>query len=326
MIVMRSALGTAAFVLACVACGGADANLPLPPPAPHLSPPPGFAQLAPLCARITACARPYDPDELREPSACVDHFLLRASDDPRTACLVKAKTCKDVSACIRETDAAAASFCAAHPGVLSACDGTRFVTCADPAEDSNVVDCSKLGGTCAENRLDGGLVVRGCVSASLCPASAPETRCDGDRAVVTCRDGMADRTTCKVGTHCSAHHDPDGDAVATCVPSSEARCDTEGRAECRGDVLVECVAGGHYGRARTTDCKAHGLACESRGTGAACVAALPSRCVPFPARCNGSALEFCAAGTVASVSCASAGMGACDPSAHGPEAACRPAP
>ncbi|MGH7280577.1 MAG: hypothetical protein ACRELY_03565, partial [Polyangiaceae bacterium] len=65
---------------------------------------------------------------------------------------------------------------------------------------------------------------------------------------------------------------------------------------------------------------------EARGSTAACVASSPSECVPFPVRCEGGKLEFCAAGVVAKVSCESVGMGACDPSAHGPEAACRPGP
>ena len=280
-----------------------------------------------MCAKITSCARPYDAPEFREPSACVDQLLLRSEGDPKTACLAKAKSCKDVSQCVHgDADAVAGSFCAAHPGVLGACDGTRFVTCADPAEDSTVVDCAKVGGTCAENRLEGGLVVRGCVSATACPPGAPETRCDGDRAVIACRDGLVDKTTCKPGNRCVAHRDPDGDNVAACAPSDEGRCSAEGSGECRGDKLVECVAEGHYGRVRTTDCKAHGLACETRGAAAACVASPPSACAPFPARCNGGKLEFCAAGVDTKVSCETLGMGACDPSAHGPEAACRPGP
>lgn len=315
------------FVVFVAACGGSEKPIVVPPKPARLAPPPGFAQITNMCAKITSCARPYDAPEFRDPSACVDHLLLRGSADPKTACFAKAKSCKDISQCVHgDTDAGAGAFCGSHPGVLSACDGARFVTCADPAEDSSVVDCAKLGGTCSENRLEGGLVVRGCVSPGMCPAGAPETRCDGERAVIACRDGLVDKTACKPGTRCMAHHDPDGDSVAMCAPTDEGRCDAEGSGECRGDKLVECVAEGHYGRVRTSDCKSHGLACEAREGKAACVAASPSECVPFPARCNAGKLEYCAAGVVAKVSCESVGMGPCDPSAHGPEAACRNGP
>jgi hypothetical protein len=39
-------------------------------------------------------------------------------------------------------------------------------------------------------------------------------------------------------------------------------------------------------------------------------------------KCEGGALVFCAAGRVEKVACASIGMGACDPAARGPVAAC----
>jgi len=241
--------------------------------------------------------------------------------------LVRAQTCKEVSQCLHgDGDAVAGAFCNAHPGVLSACDGAHFITCADPSDESSVIDCAKLGANCAENKLEGGLVVRGCASPTLCFSGAPETRCVSDHEVVSCRDGIVDKMTCAAGERCVAHHDPEGDQVASCAAVNEKRCSDIGAAACDGDNLVECISDGHFGRVRSTDCAAHGLSCGAQGRDAACVAASPVECAPFPPKCDGAFLVYCAEGVVAKVACAAIGLGVCDPSAHGPEAACRPRP
>ncbi|MEO8874742.1 MAG: hypothetical protein ABI461_04065, partial [Polyangiaceae bacterium] len=95
---------------------------------------------------------------------------------------------------------------------------------------------------------------------------------------------------------------------------------------CDGNTVVECVSDGHFGRIRSTDCASHGLTCVAHGRAAGCVVQSSTPCAPFPARCDGSFLKYCAEGVVARVSCVEIGLGACDPSAHGPEAACRPRP
>ena len=99
-----------------------------------------------MCARITSCARPYDPPSVRDPSECVDRLLLHGSEDDSTRCLARAKTCKEISQCLHgDADAVGATYCNAHPGVLSACDGSHFITCTDPLDESTVVDCAKIG-------------------------------------------------------------------------------------------------------------------------------------------------------------------------------------
>lgn len=318
------ALGVGIFLIG--ACGGSSAP---PASAPHVakkSAPAGLSQVEGLCARIASCAKPYDPAYVRDPTECVDHLLLHGSEDESTRCLVKAQTCKDVSQCLHgDSDAVAATFCNAHPGVLSACDGSHFITCIDPADESTVIDCAKFGANCAENKLEGGLVVRGCSSQTLCPVGAPESRCTSDHEVVSCRDGIVDKMNCATGEHCVMHRDGD-EQVAACAVTNEKRCTDVGDSACDGNALVECVSDGHYGRVRTTDCAAHGLSCNTQGRSAACVASDPVECAPFPAKCDGGFLVYCAEGVVARVACAEIGLGVCDPSAHGPEAACRPRP
>ncbi len=322
---VRSFFAVGFFVIA--ACGGSSAPPASAPHAAKKSSPAGLSQVESLCARIASCAKPYDPPVAREPSECVDHLLLHGSEDESTRCLVKAQTCKDVSQCLHgDGDSVAAIFCNAHPGALTACDGSHFITCADPIEESTVVDCAKLGANCAENKLEGGLVVRGCASPTLCPPGAPDTRCTTDHEVVSCRDGIVDKMNCAAGEHCISHHDPEGDQIAACAVANEKRCTDVGEAACDGDNLVECISDGHYGRVRTTDCAAHGLNCAAQGRVAACVAASPIECSPFPPKCDGGFLVYCAEGVVAKIACAEIGLGVCDPSAHGPEAACRPRP
>lgn len=280
------------------------------------------------CAQIASCAHPHDAPRFRDPSGCVDQWLT--SRDPAAAnllCFVKAKTCADVDACLHGADARAAEFCAKNPGVLSACDANRLVTCAsDELRESTAVDCAALGATCSEAHVAGGLVVRGCASPQACPASAPETRCDGSGAVVTCRDGMIERTPCEAGEACQLHRDDDGDQLALCAPPADRRCVDVGASRCEGDRAVECVAGknGHFGVLRVTDCGKSNLGCEVRGSRAACVVREGSSCVRGPARCEGDFLVYCAAGAEVKVSCAKLGLGPCDPGARGPEAACSP--
>jgi hypothetical protein len=95
-----------------------------------------------------------------------------------------------------------------------------------------------------------------------------------------------------------------------------------GSRKCEADVLVECEAHGHTGRTLTTHCAPLGLSCVETKGGASCVAR-PAECTPGAARCDGDTLTFCAAGRKAKVSCASLGMGTCDPDAHGLEAGCK---
>jgi hypothetical protein len=320
-------LGVGLGVLA-LACGESPAPPSAPKPATGPRWPRGFAQITAKCAQIASCARPHDPPRLSDPSACVDHWFARGSEDPQAKCLLSAATCAEVEACKRGgNDAGAVTFCGSHPGVLSACDGTRVVTCAgDDAKESTSIDCASLGATCSETRV-GGLIVRGCASAKLCPPTAPEARCDGaapSSAVLTCHDGMVERVACSGGERCTQHENED-ETSASCAPATERRCDDVGASRCdQTGKLVECIPSGHYGGVRVTDCVKAGLVCRARGTKSGCVVDAAPECTRRPTRCEGDLLVYCAAGSETKVSCASIGLGPCDPGARGPEAACRP--
>jgi hypothetical protein len=197
------------------------------------------------------------------------------------------------------------------------------VSCSeDDGTESTSVDCAALGGACEERRAAGGLLVRACFSAKLCPPGAPDERCDGN-AVVACRDGAVERTACAGETRCAEHTEPGGARGATCEHlRAHAHCTQVGARYCQEDLLAECTVHGHYGDTRVTDCKSLGLRCATSGRSAGCMVAKARDCDPSPPRCDGEALAFCAAGRMVKVSCKTLGLGTCDPDAQGPAASC----
>lgn len=323
------------FVLG--ACGGNE-----PPPRAPATPaaqsdPPALRQLSEACVRIASCAHSHDAPHLRDPSACVDWWLAHASApgperlDPLRKCLTQAKTCGQISTCIHGGgDAKAAAFCARRPGVVSGCEGDRLVSCADDdAQESTVIDCAALGATCREMKAAGGLVIRACFAPASCPANAPEARCDGKGAVVSCRDGAIERATCRPGTQCEEHKDDSGEATASCQLPGGRRCDALGARHCEQDRLIECSNQESAGKVRVSDCAAFGLRCAGTGPRAGCYVPTNVECdKDMLPRCDGDgqSLVFCASGRLTKISCATLGMGRCNPTAHGPVAACSPEP
>ena len=318
---MRVWLLTSAAILF-VACGeNKPADIPKP-----AGPSEKLAEISRNCARIASCADAHDPTHLRNATSCVDWWLVSVREEADLIdCITKAGSCKAVELCTHPpNDLGAEQFCTAHPGALGVCDGTRLFNCSDDAVESSAVDCASLGGTCVEQRVAGGLVVRGCTSPKLCPNGAPEQRCEAE-AVIRCEDGIADKHPCPRGTHCSAKANA-GDVVASCEGERSAdriaRCSKPGYAACEGDRATFCTLVGKDAWLRVQDCGAYGLTCGMRAGRANCMARGATCTSPDP-RCEGDALVFCAAGTEMRASCKDQGFTKCDPSARGQEAACR---
>jgi hypothetical protein len=83
----------------------------------------------------------------------------------------------------------------------------------------------------------------------------------------------------------------------------------------------------HFGKVRVSDCAGFGLRCTGSGPRAGCYVAADVECdKEMLPKCDegGTALVFCAAGRLTKIACASLGMGTCNPTAHGPVAACAP--
>ena len=285
------------------------------------------------CALIASCAHEHDAARFADPGACVAAFgsrLARGEKDAVYNCLApamkgasSAKTCDAVSACTHDgEDPRAVRYCTAHAGALSACDGDVLVSCGgDDTGESTSVSCAEMGAKCNESQLAGGLIVRACFSEKQCPRGATGARCEGD-SLVSCHDGAIERVKCDPGTRCAAHADAPGDDAAMCEPVTGGHCtEIEGK-RCDGDKLVECVARGHGGNVRVTDCASAGLRCAGRGQRANCYVPTGVSCEPGPATCDGDALVFCAAGQPMRVSCTQLGLGGCGPAANGPNAAC----
>ena len=281
--------------------------------------------IAKKCARIASCAHRHDAPLFRDPGACTEYWLEHLADvvDPVPACLGTAATCADIEHCLHGSgDERAATYCVAHPGVTTACDGDSLVTCArdDPGE-SRLTDCKSLGAGCGETRSPGGLVTRGCLSPSACAPEVSRSRCDDGGGVVACHEQILERTPCPSGTKCHAHRDEDGEEIATCEGAAEVDCQAIGTRSCRGATLVRCEAHGHHGREELIDCAAVGLTCAEVGGRAGCSAGGVA-CTTGAPRCEGDAVVFCAAGKTERVGCRELGLGPCEADGKGPIALC----
>lgn len=323
------------------ACGGQEPPPKAPPPPPARKDPSTLAQVAEACARVSSCTHAHDTPRLRDPSACIDWWLSHAEApsasregaasgaativDPMLKCLTQATTCAQITTCINGAgDARAAEFCAKRPGVVSGCDGERLVSCGDDdAQESTVTDCAALGASCREMKAPGGLVIRACFAPQKCPPNAPEARCDGPDAVVSCHDGAIERAVCRPGTRCEEHRDESGETTASCQLPGRRRCDMLGARHCEGDRLVECSSQGHFGKIRVSDCAGFGLRCTGTGPRAGCYVPADVECdKDMLPKCEEGAIVFCAAGRLTKIPCTKLGMSACNPTAHGPVAAC----
>jgi len=327
---LASVLSISAVGLA-FACGGQEPPPKAPPPPPARTDPASLVEVAHTCARVAACTHAHDTPHLRDPAACIDWWLSHADPnvpDPLHTCLARATTCAETATCLHGAgDARAAEFCAKRPGVVSGCDGDKLVSCSDDdAHESTVTDCAALGASCREMKAPGGLVIRGCVSTQKCPPGAPEARCDGAGAVLSCHDGVVERATCRPGTRCEEHRDESGEATASCQLPGRRRCEMLGARHCEGDRLVECSSQGHFGRIRVSDCAGFGLRCSGVGPRAGCYVPADVECDrEMLPRCDGASIVFCAAGRLTKIPCAKLGLETCNPTARGPVAACEPA-
>jgi len=289
--------------------------------------------LARKCARIASCAHRHDAPLFRDPATCVEYWLDHEDDtiDPVPSCLSSATSCGDVEACLHGNGSErAASYCVAHPGVATACDGNTLVRCVkDDPNESTVTDCGVASATCGEIHTAGGLLERACLSNGACGRDVHRTRCDGPGTVESCHDQVLERTPCRPGTLCRAHVDDDGEELATCEGPHEQPCDSIGQRVCHGSTLVRCEAHGHHGREESVDCAALGLSCGTAAGHASCAMGEPSECGTSSTRCERGMLVFCAAGKTERIACKDLGLGPCDTEGKGPVALCdvgRPRP
>ncbi len=301
----------------------AAASSPHTVDSPTATPTTDVSRIAKQCALVASCSDQHDSSAFRTPHGCVDWYVVNARDEaPLADCVMRATSCTDVVRCTHErADGLAETFCKAHPGVLSACDGNEFLSCeGESSAESTAVDCAALGGTCGEHKT-AGLVERGCISARLCPQGAPEHRCDGD-VVIDCQDGIADKNACPRGSRCTSGKDENGAPTAHCRSTSGRECSLVGSAFCEGDTAYACVQNGRFAGLHSADCAALGLACTMRSGRVACVKRGEAECAPSPASCIGDDLRFCAAGESFHVSCKELGFSGCDSAGGGGEALC----
>jgi hypothetical protein len=284
------------------------------------------------CARISSCAHKNDPQQYRDASQCVERWLAWSDENNVAAqCLGKAHSCADVDACLhRRTDTAVTAACSSHTGESTFCEDETLYQCDDENDDeSRAVRCADIKGECREHKTHDGLRSRACVSAELCPAGAPESRCLDATTLLTCDNGAVDRAKCDPGETCRLVRDENNEPTAYCARPEQAQCDRVGQRYCVGNKLVRCAPAGAKGVAEALDCAKYGLACDPAGAAAGCRMAIAPQvgCNAGNARCrDADALEFCALGLRVAISCKSLGFTSCDPDGNGLEAACTAGP
>ncbi len=324
---------TSALVASLAACGAIARPATLPPAPVPSKAPSSLQRLSETCAKIASCMDSSEAPRLRRPSACVEWWIAHSdpsSPQPLQACFTQATSCSQVAECMQSTgDANADAFCARRPGVFSGCDGDRLITCVDEGKQGRTVkDCASLGATCREIKAPGGLAMQACMASAKCPPGAPESQCDGESAVVFCRDGEVDRVQCRSGTRCQDRNVGRGEATASCELPSMRACQAEGTRHCEGNRLMECAEPGTAAPWLVSDCADFGLRCTGAGPRAGCS-------VPESVECDrnmrptcdasGKSLVFCAAGRVTTVVCTDVGFAMCRQAPHGADASCGPA-
>lgn len=308
---MRRLPPALALVAAAFAC------TPPEPPRPSVADPSWLGDAVRACALRASCAHGHESGDARDPARCVSAALVgrAAGASSVLGCMARASSCDAIHACEAAGDPSARAFCAAHPGQATGCDGNVRVECGDDANEAERTDCGTLGGTCRLIQHPGGLSENACVSEKLCPASAPESRCDGARAVLTCQDGAADRTVCPAGTTCRVRSETDGSSRASCEVDGAPRCSAPGARYCEGDRLVTCAGprGNDKGTVEVSDCGSFGLRCDGEGKAAGCyVRGVPDCAAEDPARCDDGVLSYCAFGRRVRVACKDIGGASCE--------------
>lgn len=225
------------------------------------------------------------PDTLATTLAC-------ALDAPANA------SCDDIKSCTGATSSV---------GSAPRCDSQTLIAHSATGDKTVSVACSAFDEKCYTTRVGGACASGECKSGET-------YRCDGD-TVVACTQGLSVRTPCGRGMTCGERADT---GIVDCIGKGPA---CQGGDRCDGNVLVKCE-GGHEAR---LDCAAWGLGCKASGATAIC-AMTHKDCTPATdaARCKGTNLEICVAGSWWDVSCGSLQPGtSCQPGiGYGGEAGC----
>lgn len=227
-------------------------------------------------------------------------------------CLAQARTCDAAGRCLGVT-------ITEDPSCQEACSGDTQVICR--AGKRFALDCSRNGGTC-----EAGECVPPDEQGPTCDSSTFKERCDQGQPVfcaTTERRGpvcaeLNPDLACTVEDGTVACRGTGGTCQWESITPSRAVYD-EG-IECRGQRLAACVSGG----IAEVDCSTlgTGFTCQTLGDRAFC--GLAAECDPTMDTnadgCDGTRVQFCNAGRVDSVDCATLGFtgcafGRCTPSA-----------
>jgi len=215
------------------------------------------------------------------------------------ACLVEAKDCGDVIACLG-TGAATADQCP-EGSTQATCQKNLAIDCPSKA----VFNCDVIGGTCTTYpQTVGGPANRaGCMVVSSC--SGTGSSCSGTSAFF-CRGGKGIGFDCaKSSSVCAVQNGSPG-----CYIKGPDCPDIKADVKCDGNKGVFCGSGGKV----TVDCATSGLACvtdDKRGVYCLAPGCTIDEGVACDDSCSGTALTLCIGGVRHTIDCTEYGFTRC---------------
>lgn len=184
------------------------------------------------------------------------------------------------------------------------CSGKQVVLTPSGATSPLTLDCGALGQECVDPMTDlprAGCTVPGCLAS---PIAAPS--CDSNVAGACGSYGLRSTLDCaRSGRTCQV-----SGQNAVCVGTGAA-CDTSDKVTCSGSEATYCAGG----LRATVDCATTTVAtrCAAGASSSEPCTTASTACNPstFVDVCNGSGMQVCVDGSVATVPCSSIGLVSC---------------
>jgi hypothetical protein len=231
-----------------------------------------------------------------------EYAVLQAGE--HKACIVAAKDCAEVEACVRGPVTA---VCPSADGYgtpkAHGCQGTVGWLCKKGRIQS--MDCAQYGLSCGDQ---GGYVY--CSKTVTC-SGPKQTRCEGDVAVA-CTDGKssgADTDWVALSVNCAGYglkcrsNQGNSSPHTWCVGAGGLCPNVTGTEHCVGGKLRACYYGGWV----DVDCEKYGESCQEIQGVDSNYACVPKPCAT-PDACNGDVWTWCQRGQQVSVDCGAAGL------------------
>lgn len=282
--------------------------------------PPSLDDAEAFCALALACKDvPMYPPE-PEFQKCVKTIMAQLSGPDALTASLSIRECG-----LSATSCTKLRQCALKGAAATACDGVALESDTPIGKcdmDARAITCwrGKVLGVRNCGLADELCVAKGgkadCALVGACPANAKaDWTCAGNR-MVKCQDNKFLSIDCSVlNLTCVS-----ADGKAACAPAKTPACKAGANtSSCKGTDALACV----NGKELKVDCGQQGMGCHDptkaadERTVGLCEMPAPTEkkdaCDPakFESKCEGSAIKYCAAGTIRSYQCKSIGASKC---------------